>query len=401
MNKLQDSRPLVVAVDDTITRKKGRNIPGVSWRRDPLGPPFSTNLVFARRFLQFSAVAPPENYCAPSRAIPIGLYHAPTAKKPSKHASDEAWAEYKIQKVTLGLGQQAVGRIIELREALDKEGESERELIVVVDGGYTNKTVIRNLPENTILVGRIRGDAKLNLPPPDKKRTSVGRRLSYGDVLPAPEDIRSSDDYEWKTAPVYAAGKVHQMRYKTVPVVLWRNTGANTLLRLVIIAPLSYRLSSKSRLLYRKPAYLICTGQGLAPEEILNDYVSRWDIEVNFRDEKQIIGFDEPQVRNEVSSSIAPAFGVASYSLLLLAAANVYGVNGLPDDLPPPKWRQKEQPPRATTTELIKTLRFQLWGQGLNNCNFSGFVDMTSCATNPEKYLPSLPDALFYAQPSG
>jgi hypothetical protein len=55
---LPEPEPLVVAMDDTIIRKCGTHIDGVSWRRDPLGPHFQTNLVRAQCFLQMSAAWP-------------------------------------------------------------------------------------------------------------------------------------------------------------------------------------------------------------------------------------------------------------------------------------------------------------------------------------------------------
>jgi len=48
-------RPLCVALDDTILRKVGKCIPGTSYRKDPLGPAFNLNLVWAQRRLQISA----------------------------------------------------------------------------------------------------------------------------------------------------------------------------------------------------------------------------------------------------------------------------------------------------------------------------------------------------------
>jgi len=68
---LAPEAPLVVAMDDTICRKRGAKIDGVKWRRDPLGPPFQTNLVRSQRFLQFSAAYPLKEGAA--RMIPIGF----------------------------------------------------------------------------------------------------------------------------------------------------------------------------------------------------------------------------------------------------------------------------------------------------------------------------------------
>ena len=57
---LDPKEPLVVAMDDTISKKQGRSIPGASWRRDPMSPPFQANLVWGRRFIQISAALPPD-----------------------------------------------------------------------------------------------------------------------------------------------------------------------------------------------------------------------------------------------------------------------------------------------------------------------------------------------------
>jgi hypothetical protein len=43
-----------VAVDDTRLRKTGRSIPQAAWHRDPMSPPFHTNLMLGLRFLQAS-----------------------------------------------------------------------------------------------------------------------------------------------------------------------------------------------------------------------------------------------------------------------------------------------------------------------------------------------------------
>ena len=57
-------------------------------------------------------------------------------------------------------------RIWKLRSNLDaQEGGRTRQLVVAVDGGYTNGIVFRNIPERTCLIGRVRKDAKLYSPP--------------------------------------------------------------------------------------------------------------------------------------------------------------------------------------------------------------------------------------------
>lgn len=62
---------------------------------------------------------------------------------------------------------------------------ADRQLVLRVDGGYTNKTVIRALLERTTLIGRIRMDANIySLPGEEGQRR--GRKRFYGSELPTP-----------------------------------------------------------------------------------------------------------------------------------------------------------------------------------------------------------------------
>ena len=83
-------------------------------------------------------------------------------------------------------------------------------------------------------------------------------------------------------------------------------------LRLVVIRPVPYKGPGGKRL-YRQPAYLICTDPELPLEDLLQSYLWRWDIEVNHRDEKTLLGVGEAQVRNKKSAWSVPASAVAAY----------------------------------------------------------------------------------------
>ncbi len=399
LDALSEREPLVVAIDDTTSRKRGLKIPGAAWRRDPTGPHFSTNFIWGRRFLQLSAVLPAGKPCAPGRAIPIALHHAPSPKKPSKRDPPEAWAAYRTSSKAQSLTRQAVEELRLLREQMAGDGQASRPIRVVGDGGYTNKTVLRQLPPNAVFIGRIRSDAQLFQSPLPGEKRGRGRRPSYGLALPTPEQIRQDESIPWSVCPVYAGGKVHSMKYKTVGPVLWRAAGADRPMQLVVVAPLAYRPTARSKLLYRNPAYLVCTDPQLPAEAILPAYVSRWDIEVNFRDEKHLLGLDEAQVRNSNSARTAPALAAGAYALLLLAAHRAFGANGVPDALPPPKWRRATKPPRASTALLMNHLRLELWGQSLGTQNFSSLVDTHPPSPKPENFIPCLSSTLFYAQP--
>jgi hypothetical protein len=154
---------------------------------------------------------------------------------------------------------------------------------------------------------------------------------------------------------------------------MWRTTGVEQILQLIVIAPLAYRLRKGSKLLYRHPAFLICTDSELDPRQIIEAYFQRWDIEVNFRDEKTLLGVGQAQVRNTLSVESAPAFAVAAYGMLLVSGQLAFG-SSHDSLLPQPKWAAASKGPRTSTQQLIHQLRAEVWGRGLGIESFSAFA---------------------------
>lgn len=383
--------PAVVAVDDTRTPHTGRKIPGAKYTRDPLGPPFSVNFIRANRFVQLSLACPTQGRQA--RMIPIDLVHAPTADKLPAKATEQQIQAHRQQQQQRKLGHVASERLHRLRRQLDQDGQTDRSLWAIGDGGYTNRTVLRDLPERTVFIGRIRADAKLFHLPQINPR---GRRRVYGPPLPTPEQIRQDEAIPWQTLTATACGKTHPFRVKTMGPVRWRASGPLNL-RLIVIAPLAYRPSAAHRLMYRQPAYLICTDPDIALKDILQAYLWRWDIEVNFRDEKSLLGIGEAKVRDANSVQTVPAAGVAAYGLLMLAGLRLSADGQLSERLAQPKW-QKATPPRICASRLIAHLRHELWHEALRKTHF---VSSPAYHTNCEKQQPDLHSALFYAVASG
>ncbi len=394
IQELDNKRMIIAHMDDTIIKKTGRKIPGTSWRRDPLGPPFHTNFIWGQRFIQMSLAVPESQGACQSRAIPIGFHHCPTPKKPVRNATEKEISVYKEIKKQSKLSLQGALYIQGLRETLDQQGHANRTLCMGVDGSYTNSTVLKSLPERTVLIGRIRKDTKLHrLPEHSNKCKGAGRRKVYGEAIPTPEQVRQSPDYSWHEVEAWAAGKKHQFNVKIVKGLKWRAAGKNHTMQLMVIRPLAYRLNAHSRLLYRKPAYLICTDNDMSPEDMLQNYIWRWEIEVNIRDEKTLIGCGQAQVRNEYSAADVPAFVSAMYAFLILASIKVFKKNGDKKNrkilLPRPKWYPAKKEQRFTSGDLVNHLRTEMWAKALGCGNFSGFVadqhrtKSRSISTNP------------------
>jgi len=362
---------IVAHMDDTIIKKAGRHIPGTAWRRDPLGPPFHTNFIWGQRFIQVSMALPHDGKTGPSKSIPVDFYHCPTVAKPKRNASDQEINQYKEVKKKFKLSKQGSERIKLLRENLDKNGAQDKQLIMSVDGSYSNSEVLKNLPQRVTLIGRIRKDTKLfKLPNNQPER---GRKRVYGDQLPTPEQIRQSDDYKWQKVKAWAAGKPHHFNVKIIDDVRWKSAGENHNLKLVVIRPLGYRLTKGSKMLYRKPAYLICTDTELDIQTLLQAYLWRWEIEVNFREEKSILGCGQAQVRNPNSAEIFPAFIAAAYALLHIASYRAYQKT-VNKTIPRAKWYKNKPQKRVTTGDLLNNIRAHLYSKSLG-LNFNDFVN--------------------------
>ena len=388
--QLAADAPLVVAMDDSLLRKTGRKICGVRYLRDPLSPPFQVNLVRGLRVLQISA-AVPQGQEGAARLIPVVFQQAALPAKPRKNAAEHLHEAYQAERAKKNINLVGRERLVLLRQQMDQSGSAHRPLIVTIDGRFTNATVLKQVPERTTLIGRVRKDSVFFHPP--EEQPSRGRKRKYGPRCPTPEALLKDDKVLWQKVRAYAAGKHYTFQVKTISSVYTQMDKAQKLLRLVVIKPVRYRLT-KTQTDRRAPAFLICTDPNLPLEQVLQYYLWRWDIEVNFRDEKTILGVGQAQVRSEASNQNAPALAVAAYSVLLLAALKTYGTAGKPETFKTPRWYKRTPAQRATTNELRNQLRSELWASALRT-NFPPLCSPTACEENPRKCELPLESALF------
>jgi hypothetical protein len=339
-----------VAVDDTRLRKTGRSIPQAAWHRDPMSPPFHTNLMLGLRFLQASLLVPLHRTGAfAARALPIRFEEVSVVKKPGKRAAAESWEQYKVDKKRFNLSQRFVQTMAQLRQVLDGAGGARKTLVIAGDGSFCNRTVLATLPERTVLLVRSRKDAKLCFAAP------AGGRRRYAQDKFTPEQVRQDDQIPWQITKLFYGGKRRKIRYKEVTQVLWQSGGKTRPLRLFVIAPTAYRKRKSSKLYYRQPAFLLTTDLHSSARPLLQIYFDRWQIEVNHREEKDTLGVGQAQLWNPTAVPKQPALVVAAYSALLLAALKVFGAERGRAYAQLPKWRRKAS--RPSCLDLITLLR--------------------------------------------
>lgn len=346
-------RMVGMAVDDTRLHKTGRMIPGASYHRDPLSPPFHTNLMLGLRFQQTSLLLPlHRNADVSCRALPVRFEEVPVVKKPGKRAGEEDWKQFYQARKQQNLSAHFVRTIPALRSSLDLAGGADKQLVLAVDGSYCNRTVFTASVDRVVLVARTRKDAVLCHP------ASSGKRRIYGAAKFTPEQVRKDETLPWKTTTVFYGGRRRKIRYKDVPGILWQGGAKRQLLRLFVIAPTPYRKSKNRRLYYRDPAYLLTTSLRGSAHALLQIYFDRWQIEVNHREEKDTLGVGQAQLWNPISVPKQPAFAVAAYSALLLAGLKVFGTERTNAFALLPKWRRKAK--RPSCLDLVTLLRQEM-----------------------------------------
>ncbi|WP_345025954.1 hypothetical protein [Ravibacter arvi] len=355
----------------------------------PAGPHFHSNFVWGQRFIGMS-LSVFDQRPGIARAIPVDFHHCPPVKKPSKYADQQELSTYKKLQAQTKMSVVGAERIQELREKLDTDGYENRRLLISVDGSYTNQTVIKALPKQVTLIGRCRKDSKFyEIPPPAHK--GRGRNKYYGQLLPTPEQIRQSDEYPWQQVKAWASGSIHHFDVKVIRNIRWRKAGQRNLV-LLVVRPIAYRPTRKSRLYYRQPAYLIATDPDIPVNQLLQTYLWRWEIEVGFKDKKTLIGCGQAQIRKPEQVQQVPAFVTACYALLLLASQKTKNVSNY---LPTTKWYTPNKRTRNTTGDIINMFRAQNWAKS-TAINFSHFVDKSNKNMNFQKLTNPAMAAMFY-----
>lgn len=387
---LPPEKPLIVAMDDSLLRKRGRKIHGAKYQRDPLSPPFHTNLVLSQRFVQMSAALPSNDGNA--KMIPVDFLHAPLPQKPRPKAPEDQWQEYERARQKANINEYGSQRIEELRRSID----ADRHIVIAVDGRFTNSTILSRIPKNTTAIGRIRSDAHL-LIACNKRTGKRGRPKSYEGKAPTPKELLKDISIPWTEVEAYAAGQMRIFKIKTIAPVIWKVKGKSIKLRLLVISPVGYRLKKNSRILRREPAFLICSDPSMSVGQVLQHYLWRWGIENNFRDEKTLLGVGQAQVRTENSCQKAPALAVAAYAILLIAAAKVYSSDNDPLSLPSPKWRSYQRKNQPSSAQLLNQLRVELWASAIDLHIFREFSNNLNGDQNPKKFISPLKSATFFA----
>jgi hypothetical protein len=346
--------PISLAADEFRARRGGRRVKRSRWTRDPMSPPFHVNFIKGIRFLQIAALLPLyRTHQVGCRSVPISVVPVDLPQRPGRRATPAEKAAYAQACQQNNMCRQAVRELRQTRACYDELGAADKLLLVSLDGGFCNRTMFGANLERTVLLARGRKDAVLCRPARKRK----GSRRVYGKRKFTPQKVRTNTAIPWHQTTIFYGGQWRTVRYKEVRNVLWQGGAGRRPLRLIVVAPTPYQLSPACPRYYRQPAYLFVNDHELPTQTLLQAYFDRWQIEVNHRDEKQLIGIVDAQVWNDSSVDRVPAFMAASYSFLLLAALEAYGPERTQQYIEPPRWQRQRR--RPSCLDLLNLLRQQ------------------------------------------
>jgi len=290
--------PIRIAVDDTLTPKKGPHVFGIGSHLDPVRS--------TRRFRVFAfghcwvvlALLLPMPFCDRTWALPLlfRLYR-------NKKECEKKKASYR-KKTELA------------REMLDVFATwvGGRRVELAADSAYCNDTVTRRLPTNILLFGAMRPDAVLTALPRRRKRMG-GRPSKRGQLLAKPEALARDSRCPWETCRAVLYGKTRTVRYKTLVGQWYRACGVQ-LLRVVVVKVSEGIIGIR---------VFFSTDATLPVPRILETYAGRWEIESCFRNMKQLLGFADSSARKKAAvERTAPFVGYIYSTLVLWFAAGAY-----------------------------------------------------------------------------
>lgn len=271
VNAFANSGAIILGLDDTIERRRGAKIKAKGIYRDPVR---SSHGHFVKasglRWLSLVLLAPVP-WAGRVWALPFLTVLAPSERyyqgKARRHKKLTEWARQMA---------------LQARRWLPK-----RLLVVVADSSFAVIDLLWRLRqmENPIcVITRLRLDAALYKP---AKATpgKIGRPRKKGERLPTLEKVAADKHTRWKRLTVQEwYGEKRRVIEITSQTAVWYHSGQPPL-------PVRWVLVRDPRKRFKTQA-LLCTDITITPQQIIQWFVRRWQIEVTFHEVRTHLGVE-------------------------------------------------------------------------------------------------------------
>ena len=331
--------PVVLAIDDTIERRRGKRISAKGIYRDPVR---SSKGHFVKasglRWLSLMLLAPVP-WAGRSWALPFL-----TALAPSERYCRERGRHHK--KLTDWARQVA----LQARRWLPG-----REVVLLGDSSFAALDLLSALARaGMICVTRLRLDAALYEPAPPRRPGTVGRPRTKGARLPNLSDVLADADTRWAEVAVPGwYGEGERVVEVCSGTAVWRHAG-------LPVVPIRWVLPRDPRGRF-DPQALLCTDPARDPLQIVRWFVRRWQVEVTFREVRDHLGVETQRQWSDRAVARTTPCLLALFSLVTLLAARLD--RRARAAVCTAAWYRK---PRPTFADTLAAVRRHFWGeQGL------------------------------------
>lgn len=276
---LGDDAVIVLAIDDTAHRRRGRKVDGASWIHDGARPG-PHKLAFGHRWVVVGVVV-----SLPFLSRPACL---PVACRRWRGKGTPSAMDLACQMVTTIAARLPGSRIH-----------------VVADAAYHGKQ-IRELPGQVTWTTRLPCNAALSGRAP-QRTGKRGRPRAKGGDLGTPSQIATG--LTWSTISVTRYGRTATTHAAVIDCLWYRSLGPLPV-RMICVRD---RTDPKAPLLA-----LITTDLTSNPADLITRYAMRWAIEVTFFDCRQTLGVGQARNRTPTAVQRTWPFGMYVYSLVII-----------------------------------------------------------------------------------
>ncbi|MFM2315189.1 MAG: hypothetical protein RLZZ04_4465 [Cyanobacteriota bacterium] len=291
---------IVCGIDDTIERRKGRKIRAKGIYRDPVR---SSNSHFVKvsglRWLSIMLLVEIP-WAKKVWGLPFFTVLAPSEryhqKQKRRHKKLTDWARQMILQV--------------------KRWLPRRELVVVADSSFASLELLSAISKDflsTSMITRLRLDAALYEPAPARLSGTMGRPRPKGKRLPNLEQILLNTDTQWSNVTLsHWYGESERQVEVTTGLAVWYHTG-------LPVVPIRWVLVRDPLNLF-KTQTLLCTNSKYRPQQILEWFARRWQIEVTFEEVRRHLGLETQRQWSDLAISRTTPLILGLFSIVTLLA---------------------------------------------------------------------------------
>jgi len=325
--------PVVVGIDDTIERRRGARIAAKGIYRDPVRSSHS-HLVKASglRWLSLMLLAPIP-WARRVWALPVL-----TALAPSERYNSQRGRRHKR------LTDWARQMLLQLRRWLPG-----RSLVVVADSSFAALDLLGALAPHMNCITRLRLDAQLYAPAPPRPRGTPGRPRKKGSRRSALSAVLLDGKTRWQrvVVPRWYAHAARPIEIASDTAV-WYHAGLPVVpLRWVLIRDPLGRF---------EPQALLSTQPEMAPLDVVQYFVQRWQLEVTFEEMRRHLGMETQRQWSALAIARTTPVLLALYSLITLLATRLVQHRVLP--IRQAAWYRKTLP---TFSDALAAVRRHWW----------------------------------------